>query len=249
MDAASLVRANGLVGNPAGAAALEITRVGPELEALEACRVAVSGSGCSIDRNGSPVESDTAFSLFRGERLRLGRTENGARAYLAVREGLQTCARASPTRRLAAGDEIRLAERAASAVEASRPAGAAAAQDLRVLLGPQREHFSDAAAELFLSKAWRVSPESDRRGLRLEGEPLEHVRAPEIAPEGTVFGSIQVPASGLPIVLGADGPVTGGYPKIATVIEADLYRLGQAEPGTSLRFRAVTLAEALEARS
>jgi allophanate hydrolase subunit 2 len=93
-----------------------------------------------------------------------------------------------------------------------------------------------------------VSPVSDRRGLRLEGERLEHARAPEIPPEGTVAGSIQVPGGGLPIVLGPDGPVTGGYPKIATVIESDLDRLGQAAPGDVLRFRIVTLEEAFEAR-
>ena len=88
----------------------------------------------------------------------------------------------------------------------------------------------------FLSIPWRVSSVSDRRGLRLEGEPLPHARAPEISPEGSVPGSIQVPGSGAPIVLGPDGPVTGGYPKIATVIETDLALLGQAAPGDVLRF-------------
>ena len=89
-----------------------------------------------------------------------------------------------------------------------------------------------------------MTPESDRRGLRLEGEPLEHGGAPEIAPSGTVPGTVQVPGSGLPIVLGPDGPVTGGYPRLATVIGADLWRLGQARPGATLRFSVVTFRDA-----
>jgi len=103
--------------------------------------------------------------------------------------------------------------------------------------------------ERFLASSWRVSAESDRRGLRLEGARLEHERAPEIPPEGTVAGSIQVPGNGQPIVLGPDGPVTGGYPRIATVIGADLALLGQAPPGAFLRFQAASLEQALGARA
>jgi KipI family sensor histidine kinase inhibitor len=248
MDVASLARANGLVGNATGAPALEISRVGPALEALEPSRVAVSGADCSVELGGRPVSSGTAFSVERGERLRLGRTKNGARAYLAIRGGLAASGRApTATRRLQAEDEIRLAE-GPSLDGQTMPSDPAAEPCLRVILGPQSAHFSEAAVERLLSTVWRVSQESDRRGLRLEGGRLEHLPAPEIAPEGTVYGSIQVPANGLPIVLGADGPVTGGYPKIATVVEADLPSLGQAEPGSALRFRAVSLAEALSAR-
>jgi antagonist of KipI len=87
---------------------------------------------------------------------------------------------------------------------------------------------------------------SDRRGIRLDGPPLELRRPPDIAPEGTALGSIQVPASGLPIVLGPDRPVTGGYAKIGTVIARDWPLLAQAPPGTPVRFRPINLAEALE---
>ena len=115
---------------------------------------------------------------------------------------------------------------------------------LRVVLGPEAAGFAAEQVRRFLASPWRVTPESDRRGLRLEGEPLEHVGAPEIAPSGTVPGTVQVPGSGLPIVLGPDGPVTGGYPRLATVIGADLWRLGQARPGATLRFSEVTFREA-----
>ena len=120
--------------------------------------------------------------------------------------------------------------------------------ELRILPGPHGDYFDAAAGPRFLSTAWRVSPVSDRRGLRLEGEPLEHAREAEVPPQGTVAGTIQVPGDGRPIVLGPDGPVTGGYPQIATVIEADLPLLGQAVPGDVLRFRIVTRQAAEAAR-
>jgi allophanate hydrolase len=116
------------------------------------------------------------------------------------------------------------------------------------VLGPEAAAFAPEQVRRFFAAAWRVTPESDRRGLRLEGAPLEHLGAPEIAPSGTVPGMVQIPGSGLPIVLGPDGPVTGGYPRLATVIGADLWRLGQARPGATLRFTAVTFREAASAR-
>jgi allophanate hydrolase subunit 2 len=115
---------------------------------------------------------------------------------------------------------------------------------LRVVLGPEAAGFAPEQVRRFLADPWRVTPESDRRGLRLEGDPLEHLAVPEIAPSGTVPGTVQVPGSGLPIVLGPDGPVTGGYPRLATVIGADLWRLGQARPGATLQFSEVTFREA-----
>jgi allophanate hydrolase subunit 2 len=101
---------------------------------------------------------------------------------------------------------------------------------------------------LFLSAEYRVSHRSDRRGVRLEGPALQHTDSPDIAPEGTAPGAIQVPGDGLPIILGPDRPVTGGYAKIATVIGADLPLIAQARPGTRVRFSRTTLAEAVALR-
>jgi allophanate hydrolase subunit 2 len=109
---------------------------------------------------------------------------------------------------------------------------------VRVLLGPQEDRFGSAGIAAFLSQPWRVSASSDRRGVRLEGDPIRHEGSAEIAPEGTAPGAIQVPADGRPIVLGPDGPVTGGYAKIATVVAADWPLVAQAGPGGLLRFRA-----------
>jgi allophanate hydrolase subunit 2 len=118
---------------------------------------------------------------------------------------------------------------------------------IRVLPGPQKERFEKEGLATFLGTPFRVSPSSDRRGVRLEGSPIACRQGPDIPPEGTALGGIQVPGDGQPIILGPDRPVTGGYAKIATVIGADFPLVAQALAGTAVRFREVTLAEALAA--
>ena len=108
------------------------------------------------------------------------------------------------------------------------------------MLGPQADHFDAETIARFLASPWRVSATSDRVGCRLEGEPLRHAGPAEILSDGMVPGSIQVPPDGRPIVMTADGPTTGGYPKIATVLTADLPLLAQLVPGEGdVRFEAV----------
>ncbi len=247
MDLASLAVANALVGNAPGAPALEVTVLGPDLEALSPCVVALAGSDIDAERNGRSVPGGEAIALAAGDRLRLGRARGGMRCYLAVRGGLEA---RRLTRRMEAGEEIAVGSEAAVRSSAARTTRTPRFEEalLRVVAGPQEDHFGAGVLERFLATSWRISPVSDRRGLRLEGPRLEHAREPQIPPEGAVAGSIQVPGSGLPIVLGPDGPVTGGYPKLATVIAADLPVLGQASLGARLRFAAVSLAEALSAR-
>jgi allophanate hydrolase subunit 2 len=119
---------------------------------------------------------------------------------------------------------------------------------LRVVLGPQDEMFTDAARRVFLESEFRVRESSDRVGCRLQGPALAHRGAGEIPSEGMLPGCIQVPPDGQPIVMAADGPTTGGYPKIATVIRADHPALAQLVPGVSrVRFAAVTVEEAVAA--
>ena len=116
---------------------------------------------------------------------------------------------------------------------------------MRVVLGPQADHFDAAALASFFGSEYQVSTEVDRMGVRLQGPALLHNgRGSEIVSDATVPGSIQVPGNGLPIVLLADGQTAGGYPKIATVISADLPRLAVAAVGTPLRFESVTVAQA-----
>jgi allophanate hydrolase subunit 2 len=116
------------------------------------------------------------------------------------------------------------------------------------VLDPREGLFSKESVAAFLSSSFRVSASSDRRGLRLDGPAISLSRAPDIPPEGTPLGAIQVPRDGTPIVLGPDRPVTGGYARIATVVRADFPLLAQRPPGAAVRFVAVRLAQVLAAR-
>lgn len=240
MDAQALAQANARVGNPAGEPALEMALVGPELEAMQACVVALAGAALEAWINGKPASPSVAWTLSPGDRLRLGRLSgSGAFAYLAVAGGLLPAARYAPRPRLAAGDTVARGDaRRAAAAEASSRFEVETSGEIRLRTrpGPEADHFAPSERERFYRDAWRVSLESDRRGTRLEGAALAHRGAPEIPPSGTVPGSVQVPGGGQPIILGPDGPVTGGYPRIATVLAADLPLLGRAVAGTVLRF-------------
>jgi 5-oxoprolinase (ATP-hydrolysing) subunit C len=116
---------------------------------------------------------------------------------------------------------------------------------LRFVPGPQADAFTDAAMARFCRAPYTLSPHSDRMGYRLEGEKLAHAHGHDIVSDGIAFGAIQVPGDGLPIVLMADRQPTGGYPKIGTVIRADLPRLAQCRAGDTVRFRAVSTDEAV----
>ena len=117
---------------------------------------------------------------------------------------------------------------------------------IRVVAGPQADHFDAATLAAFCAAEYRVSAEADRMGVRLEGTPLAHRGAREIVSDATVPGSIQVPGKGQPIVLLADAQTAGGYPKIGTVIGADLARVAATRPGQRLRFAWVSAAEGEE---
>jgi KipI family sensor histidine kinase inhibitor len=249
MDLASLSRANAELGNPPFTAALEITLLGPRLEVCQECRICLSGGEIEAAIDGMPLPSDRARTIRAGSQLELGAIRRGARSYLAVQGGIRNGAVTMVTRRLERGDKLHPAPEIASpgSREWDRIQLPADGQAVRVVLGPQTEHFTAAGRRTFLSSSYRVSAQSDRRGVRLEGTRIELVGPADIASEGTAPGAIQVPGDGSPIVLGPDRPVTGGYAKIATVIGADLPLIGQARPGISLRFRAVSIEEAVAA--
>jgi len=166
----------------------------------------------------------------------LGSASTYVRAGLGGADG---CGRA-----LAAGVRLALAEADASGSDRMlTPPPPADAGPIRLVPGPQADHFSAAALQALVGGDYRVTAEADRMGIRLEGARLEHAGAAEIVSDATVPGSIQVPGAGQPIVLLADAQTAGGYPKIATVITADLGRLAALRPGQSLRFATVTAAE------
>ncbi len=254
MDLDALAKGNAAVGNPDAAPALEMTLVGPNLEALAEAEIAFSGAWLEPEINGTAVAAAALTQVRIGDRIRPGPLRRGARAYLCVAGGIARTREPFLSRRLISGDVVFVADtprgrRPEGASSAARPAQTREELAVRVLPGPQREYFEREGIATFLGNPFRVSSSSDRRGIRLEGARIANDRSPDIPPEGTALGAIQVPGDGQPIVLGPDRPVTGGYAKIATVIAADYPLLAQALPGVIVRFKEVTLAEAIAASS
>jgi biotin-dependent carboxylase-like uncharacterized protein len=257
MDPLALSAANSLVGNAIFAAAIEIGPFGAAFTARDgAVRVALTGAPRNGDIAGRAVAPDTSTTLLDGEVLTLGFARNGSFSYLAIEGGiagepmfgsLAVNARAglgSPyPRPLQAGDELQAAG-ASGATEHRIELPAEAQQGpIRVVMGPQDDEFGDAT-KLFLDSEWKISATSDRMGYRLEGPEIRDLHGHNIVSDGTVNGSIQVPGNGQPIVLMPDRGTTGGYPKIATVITADLGRFAQIQAGRGFRFKAVSMEEA-----
>ena len=257
MDRLALAAANTLLDNAPFAAAIEVGPFGAAFTARNgAVRVALSGALRSADVAGRPVAFHTSMTIAEGETLVLGFAKDGAFSYLAIEGGitgepmfgsLAVNARAglgSPyPRPLQAGDELP-ARAASGAPERRIELPPPATGPIRVVFGPQDDEFGDEAKALFLGSEWKISSTSDRMGYRLEGPVIKHLHGHNIVSDGTVDGSIQVPGNGAPIVLMPDRGTSGGYPKIATVISADLGRLAQTPTGTGFRFETISMAEA-----
>jgi biotin-dependent carboxylase-like uncharacterized protein len=264
MDPVSHRLANALVGNDRDAALLEITLLGPELEFEDERLVAVAGADFDLALDGRPASSHAPFVVSAGSRLRFGARRRGARAYLAVSGGIAVPpvlgSRATHVvsrmggvdgRALVAGDRLPLgntprASRAALPMTATE-SSSDPQTTLRVLPGPQLEYFASDALDALQSAPYAIAQNSDRMGFRLEGPRLTHSRGADIISDATPLGVLQVPASGQPILLMADRQTTGGYPKIATVIAADLARAGQLAPADTIRFVVCTPGDALAA--
>jgi biotin-dependent carboxylase-like uncharacterized protein len=242
-DRASYQLANRLVGNNPGAAALEVTFGGLVLEARADLVFAVTGAPCA----GVPLNAPA--TLRAGETLRLGVPRSGLRTYVAVRGGVDVevvlgsrstdlLSGLGPTV-LKAGDILTTGKDYGPmpgvdfAPVADPPAGEVV---VRLLPGPRRDWFTDAGWASLTGQTYTVSSNSNRIGVRLEGEPLERAREGELPSEGMELGALQIPPSGLPVLFLADHPVTGGYPVIAYVTGADLDACAQLRPGQSLRF-------------
>jgi biotin-dependent carboxylase-like uncharacterized protein len=258
LDPLLLACANLLLDNHAEAAGLELPSIGPTLLAAEGpVAVALAGdiSADKIAADGTTcaVPAWRAVILAQGERLTIGAPRQGV-AYLAVSGGVQsppmlgsraTYRRAGLGALLEAGDNIPCA---APGALRQGPPWRYEDGPIRVLLGPQDDHFPAASLQALEGGPFKVGASSDRMGLRLSGPVLSHNdKGAEIPTDGVIPGAIQVPGDGQPIVLLADGQTTGGYAKIATVISADLPRLGHARPGDVLRFARVGRDEARKA--
>ena len=269
MDSYSHRLANAIAGNDAGAATLEVTLSGPELEFDDTRTVAVTGAEFELTVDRRPVGMRSGLDVSAGSVLRFGRRVRGTRAYVAISGGITT-PRALGSRSthlpsalggldgraLRAGDRLPLGEplqsprpvRRSQPVESSStwtlPDGRAT---LRVLPGPQLDRFVRTAWDVLQSAPYVVANDSNRIGYRLVGPSLETPGKLDLISDATPLGVLQVPPSGQPILLMADCQTTGGYPKIAAVISADVSVAGQLGPGDTVRFVACSTREALSA--
>jgi biotin-dependent carboxylase-like uncharacterized protein len=261
MDAYSHRLANRLVGNPDGASALEVTLVGPEVQSDAHVTCVVAGASFLLTVDDHPVDMHRPFTLGAGQRLKFGERRAGARATLAVAGGFALApvfgSRATSVvsamgpvpRPLVAGDRLPVdfgspARGLTSPRPLRMPDGGAR---VRVLPGPHDALFAEGALDTLFSSRYVVTTQSNRMGYRLEGPVLSHASIADILSDATPMGSLQVPASGQPILLMADRQTTGGYKKIATVITADLPVAGQLAPGDWIEFAACTRREAVDA--
>ena len=263
--------ANALVGNTPDCACIEIRGAGPTLAVREGrVRLALAGGiDATLQRAGGETRAVRAWesvTLAVGDTLEVGYLPGGT-AYLAVGGGIATPrqlgSRSTYQRALIGGIDgapiasgqmlpcRALACRDPREFQAAAPwsANVEGVATLRVILGPQQGHFTDDALTRFLSAEFEATTQIDRMGVRLQGDKLAH-RTPQcadIVSDGVTPGAIQVPGSGQAIVLLADCQTVGGYPKIATVVSADLPLLGQLQPGERVRFCAVDAAQARDA--
>ena len=259
--------ANALVDNDSGSACIEVRALGPTLLVRHGrVRVALAGDLTARLKRANGAVFDVlpwrSMVLFPHDVLEIASLHGGT-AYLAVAGGInspvQLGSRSTYQRALIGGvdggvlatgnllpcaSQDHLCHREYQSAPWRCPDG-----PVRVMLGPQHGHFTPESIDNFLKADYQVTAQIDRMGMRLEGVVLQHIcpEAADIVSDGVTPGAIQVPGNGQPIILLADCQTVGGYPKIATVISADLYRLAQAAPGQSIRFSAVSDADARQA--
>lgn len=266
MDLAALDAANALLGNNRNAAAIEVAAFPFRLRFEVATSVGITGAIAEARLAGRRLSPWWAVEARAGDELTIDPPTMGARVYVAVGGGIDVTpllgARATDLksgygghegRGLRRGDRLPLGPRLPGRLpdggigSLPPPGRNDLGRPLRVLPAAEWSDFSEEARQRFVSAGWRVTAEADRQGCRFDGPELARDRRRELLSHGIVPGTVQVPPSGRPIAQLAEANTCGGYPKIATVVEADLWRLGQTMPGDELHFAVVGRTEALAA--
>jgi antagonist of KipI len=262
-DPVALRLVNLLVGNEAGAAALEFTLVGGSFVFPDGGVIVLGGADFAATVNGHPIKLWTAHAILPGEKLSLGQTRDRARCYMSVTGGVRVAPVLGSAsthllsglggfegRALRKGDVLQIGtplkplrrrKLSQKTLDALQPR-----KTLRVTQGPQFNWFLRATQRELFQAVYRVSEESNRMGLRLEGPPLAMGATTDMISEGVSLGAVQVTPSGQAIVLFVEQQTAGGYPKIANVIGADLFHIGQLRPRDHIRFELVSMEEARE---
>jgi biotin-dependent carboxylase-like uncharacterized protein len=260
-DAVALRIGNRLVGNHEGAAGLEMTLLGGTFRFPDGAVIALAGSDFGAALDEARLAPWTSAAVKPAQTLTCGATKSGARCYLCVQGGIEAARLLGSAathllsglggmqgRALHKGDVLNIgAPKEAFRTFRKRSVSARALEQwkprrsLRVTDGPQTDWFNEAAKQTFYGAAYRVTEESNRMGIRLEGTALTGTETGEMVSEGVSLGAIQITAGGLPIILFVEQQTTGGYPKIANVISADLHSLGQLRPRDEVRFERVEM--------
>lgn len=263
MDITALRIANILAGNCDTDAGIEITWGGFQSVFLAPARIAITGADPKAILNGQAIPCWSGITVQNGDVLKMGYPETGCRTYLALSGGVDvpevmgsrsTYVRGGfggyRGRSLQKGDVIESGSGGINRADSSCPnaliPGYSDHPTLRVTVGPQADALTPESLDLFFSSSYGVTDRCDRMGCSLKGPVLAHRNKADIVSDGTVFGAIQVPGNGQPIILMADRQTIGGYAKPATVISVDLPLLAQLIPGSTVHFEAVSLWTARE---
>ena len=268
MDQLALAAGNLLLGNAVTDAAVEMQVFPVQWRFQGRTRFALTGADTRATLNGQPLPPWWVSQANEGDCLELGRAVHGSRAYLCLPGGIDvpvvlgsrsTQLRGSfgglNGRFLRQGDcltairsgSVGCVDIGVEPPECTMPLGERGVTTVRVMPASEYTHYQSASQAAFWAGEWKVTARSDRYGYRLGGKPLLPKTPLEVRSHGIVPGVVQVPPDGLPIIQMRDAQPTGGYPKLGTVIEADLWRLGQAPTGSRLRFVEATYDEAVAA--
>ncbi|ADT84018.1 5-oxoprolinase subunit C family protein [Thermococcus barophilus] len=260
MDEVSARLANYLVGNHDNASLIEFVLKGPTIRFHSSAVFAVAGD-VDVRLNGIPIEPWQSHWAKRGDVLEIGLLKSGVYGYIAFAGGIlcdkilgscSTYLRAKLGKPLKQGDKLKLgyailAGKEGRVLPEPLIPRYSNESEIRVILGPQLEHFTEKGIETFLSSTYEVTPNSDRMGYRLEGPEIEHSeKGADIITDAIPLGAIQVPANGKPIIMLADRQTTGGYAKIGVVARVDVPKVAQTRAGGKLRFKAINVEEAQE---
>ncbi len=264
MDRFALRVGNVLVGNDEGAAGIEATVIGPKFVALSELKVAFTGADLSPEINGIRSPMWSGVNVKEGDVISFGVLRSGCRAYVCISGGIDVPLTLSSRsthvrtglggfgRALIQGDIIHV-KKVNSDVGKVISSNKLANEHIpiyssdwlvRVVLGPQNEYFTPMGIRTFFEAEYTIDSESDRMGYRLSGRRIEHKGRTDIITDATPPGSVEVPGSGMPIILMADALTSGGYPKIAAVITVDQDKLAQAKPGDKIKFEKVSITQA-----
>lgn len=263
MDEFAFTVANYLVDSDKNNAVLEIPYLGPKIEFDCDISIAITGANLSPKINNLDIAMWRKLDIKKGDILSFGTVKNGARAYIAfageidvpfVNGSKSTLLKSKlggfEGRQLKLGDIISIKNprilNKRRILESKYIPTYSNFEEIKIVLGPQDEYFTEKGISTFLNSEYEITKDFDRMGMRLSGEIIEHKDKADIISDAAVFGSIQVPGNGQPIILLADRQTTGGYTKIATVIKSDLSKLAQMSPNYKIKFKKLSIEEAQE---